>query len=144
MKRVILAVVATLALLSGCATTSSDGVSAKAAKSLRTYIEDVRTAASGKDPATVHAAVRALDAEVEKLVHAGELTNVRAVQIENQADVLVTDYIQANPTPTPTPSTPTPTPASPTPTPPSPTPTVTVTTTVTPTHTDTPPAPPTP
>jgi hypothetical protein len=144
MKRVILAVAVTIALLSGCAGTTSDGVSVKAAKALRSYIEDVRTAASGKDPAALHSAVRALDAEVEKLVHAGELTNVRAVQIENQADVLVTDYIQANPSPSPTPSTPTPTPASPTPSSPSPTPTVTITTTVTPTDTGTPPAPPTP
>jgi hypothetical protein len=142
MKRLILAVAVTIAMLSGCATTTSDGVSAKAAKSLRSYIENVRTAASGKNVAALHTAVRALDTEVEKLVHAGELTALRAQAIENQADLVVTDYIVVNPTPTPTPSTPSPS-ASP-PSSPSPNPTVTVTTTVTPTETATPPSPPTP
>jgi hypothetical protein len=142
MKRLILAVAVTVAMLSGCATTTSDGVSAKAAKSLRSYIEDVRTAASGKNVVALHAAVRALDAEIEKLVHAGELTALRAQAIENQADLVVTDYIVVNPTPTPTPSTPSP--SSSPPSSPSPNPTVTVTTTVTPTETTTPPTPPTP
>jgi hypothetical protein len=142
MKRLILAVAVTIAMLSGCATTTSDGVSAKAAKSLRSYIENVRTAASGKNVAALHTAVRALDIEVEKLVHAGELTALRAQAIENQADLVVTDYIVVNPTPTPTPSTPSPS-TSP-PSSPSPNPTVTVTTTVTPTETATPPSPPTP
>jgi len=135
MRRLLLVVVAVMAVLSGCAATSSGGISAKASTALSSYVEAVRTAAAGTSVTHLRAAVRALDGEAELLVQGGELTQQQAVNIENQADIVITEYGVVNPKPkpsvTPTSATPTPTPSSatPTPTPSSTTPTPTPSTT---------------
>jgi hypothetical protein len=136
MKRLMAVVAVSVAILSGCASGTSSGVSPKAARALASYVQDVRTAASGASEQAVRDAVRALDTEVEKLVGQGLLTSQRAQQIEDQADVVLSDFSRVNssPSPSPTPSSPSP---SPEPSSPSPTPTVTVTTTITPTQTAT-------
>jgi hypothetical protein len=137
MKRLLLAAVVAVALLSGCASSTSTGVSRQAAATLKPYVEAVRTAANGKSLAAVRAAVTALDAEVERLVTSQAITTPTAQAIENQAGTVQSVYANANPTPKPstTPTTPSP---SVTPTTATPTPTVTVT--VTPTITPSTPA----
>jgi hypothetical protein len=145
MKRLLsglaLAVVA-LGFTAGCSTTS-DGVSAKAAKDLRGDVEAVRVAASGSSVSAVSGAVQALVNEVNSLEQSGNLSDVRGRDIQDAAQGLLTDFKQRH-KPTPPPTTPSTTPAtSPSETPTTPTPTVTVTVPATPTDTTTPPVIPT-
>src|SRR5580692_11402281 len=111
MKRLILPLLAATAVLAGCASTSSDVVTAKTAAALAPYVQALRVAASGSDTSRVRAAVTALDNEVDKLQESGKLTAQRAQDIENQAASLQSEFAHLNrPTPTITPTTPTATP----------------------------------
>jgi hypothetical protein len=134
MRRLMIAVFATIALVSGCASSGSDAVSPKAAQALAGYVQALRTAASGTDVATLRAAVLALDHEVDSLKASSEITAQRAQDIENAAAALQSEYVNLHSTPptTPTPSTSSPPPSSSPPTTPTPTITITVTPTVTP------------
>jgi hypothetical protein len=141
MRRALILIAAAMALVCGCAATNSHAVSAKAAKTLESYLQNVRTAANGTSTPDLQTAVQRFDSEVESLSRSGEITPQRAQKIENQALALLADYKQHNkPTPPATPSeTPTPSPSI-TPTTPGPVVTVTVPPTTPPT---TPPVPPT-
>jgi hypothetical protein len=143
MKRLVLAVLATLLAAAACSSSDTPEISAKASAALAPDVQAVRVAASKKSNPGLVKAINTLRAEVSALETAGELTTSRAANIDNAAGALLTDHQTMYPPPTPsvTPSTPTP---SVTPTTPTPTPTVTVTVTPTPTPTPPTPTPPTP
>lgn len=110
---------------------NANDVSPKAAKALKSDLVGVRLAASGKSRRAVHAAVQALDSEVQTLAGDGDVSPAGAKAIQDQAGVLETDFDALNKPPTPPPTTPSPTVSSSPPT--TPTPTLTVTITPTPT-----------
>jgi hypothetical protein len=125
MKRAIVALAVVLVGVTGCAGSSTGGVSAAVARQLKPFVSELRIAAGGSSIPAVTEKEQALVQEVESLISSGDLSNAKGVKIEDAAATLLNDFKKKyEPTPTPTPSSETPTPTE---TPTSPGPTVTIT-----------------
>jgi outer membrane biosynthesis protein TonB len=122
----LVAVTATAAVVSGCASGSPGEISAAAIRVLAPAVQDVRDAAASGSYSQLRQAIDDLKRLVRQEQDAGDVSAARATAIEDAADVLLQDARALKPTPSPTTSSPTPSPTptseSPSPTP-SPTPT---------------------
>lgn len=92
------------ALLTGCASADTSGLSESAADALQADVAAVKAGIEAKDGARSRDALKQLRAEVERQLAAGEITQDRADEIYAAAEAvpLPAMPVIARPTPTPT------------------------------------------
>jgi hypothetical protein len=108
MRRLLILVAVAPALLAGCGSSTPNQVSKAAAKAMRPYVANLRTAANGDSITEVTTAEQALVHEVDTLIQDGTLSNQRGVKIQDAASALLSDFthrIEASSSPTPSDST---------------------------------------